>query len=690
MLSVAVDDSAQAELRLDLFREGARRMLACALEAEVDAYIACYAELTDERRHRLVRRNGHAPARTIASGVGQVEVVRPRVDDRRVDPATGARMRFASVVLPRWCRRSPKVAAVLPLLYLHGLSSSDFVPALAELLGSAAGLSASVITRLTQQWQAEREAFAQRDLGEVDYVYCWADGIHFNVRLGEQGRLCCLVIVGVRADGRKELVAVADGTRESAEDWAELLRDLRRRGMRAPVVMVGDGALGLWRALSEVFPETREQRCWVHKVRNVLGALPKSVHAGARRALNEIILAEDRGHAERAIDALVTDYGAKWPKAVAKVTGDAEALLGFFDYPAEHWLHLRTTNPRARSRRSGLAPGSPRGRAAKTRGWRWCSSCLRRPRAAGGRSTGRTWSPWSGPGRGSSAAGWSSDPRRRLSSRSTRSPRDHAGTGDRRVEPGRGAAVAGGPFPRPAPPNPACQSSRHRALPEPPPACATGAVGRWIRSTRGPRRPGIHQEPPALPATPGRLAASLRPAPGSPGLRLLRRLRHARTPPADGAPAHHPAGDVGRFPRSPLADRRGRCPAESRQHRHRYAAGLPDGLLLGPVLRGRSRPPARPRRACAATRPASARFGAGRQRTGRQHWFLAYTFSSCLPDPGRLAVPTRPVVVGAAPTLPGTSQARLPPASPACCDRPAVESFHLHSVKRSLVAHHRI
>jgi putative transposase len=239
-------------------------MLAAALEAEVDVYLAAFAELVDERGHRLVRRNGHAPARQLATGVGQVEVVRPRVDDRRVDPETGQRRQFQSVILPRWCRRSPKVAAVLPLLYLHGLSSSDFVPALEELFGSAAGLSASVIIRLTSQWQTEREAFAQRDLSEVDYVYCWADGVHFSIRLGDQGRLCCLVIVGVRADGRKELVAVANGTRESTDDWAELLRDLRRRGMRAPVVMVGDGALGLWRALREVFPATREQRCWVH------------------------------------------------------------------------------------------------------------------------------------------------------------------------------------------------------------------------------------------------------------------------------------------------------------------------------------------------------------------------------------------------------------------------------------------
>ena len=348
MLSVIPDEAAQAELRLELdelFREGARRMLAVALEAEVEAYIAAHAELLDEHGHRLVVRNGHAPARSITTGVGQVEVVRPRVDDRRADPATGERTRFQSVILPRWCRRSPKVAAVLPLLYLHGLSSSDFVPALTELFGSPLGLSASVITRLCEQWQAEHQAFQQRDLSEVDYVYCWADGIHFNIRLGEQGRLCCLVLVGVRADGTKELVAVADGTRESTDDWAELLRDLRRRGMRAPVVMVGDGALGLWRALREVFPATREQRCWVHKVANVLNALPNSVQAGARRALHEIAQAEDRTHAERAIEALVSDYGAKWPKAVAKITDDREALLTFFDYPAEHWLHLRTTNP---------------------------------------------------------------------------------------------------------------------------------------------------------------------------------------------------------------------------------------------------------------------------------------------------------------------------------------------------------
>jgi putative transposase len=369
MLSVITDDAAQCELTMsldELAREGARRMLATALEAEVDAYIAAHAALTDERGHRLVRRNGHAPARQIATGTGQIEVVRPRVADRRVDPATGQRRQFQSVILPRWVRRSPKVAAVLPLLYLHGLSSNDFIPALEELLGSAAGLSASVITQLATQWQAEREAFQRRDLSEVDYVYCWADGVHFSIRLGNQGRLCCLVIVGVRADGRKELVAVADGTRESTDDWAELLRDLRRRGMRAPVVMVGDGALGLWRALGEVFPATREQRCWVHKVRNVLNALPKSVHASARRALNEIIMAEDLEHARTAIERFATDYGTKWPKAVAKVTDDQDALLTFFEYPAEHWQHLRTTNPIE----SSFAPVRARTRVTKGPGTR--------------------------------------------------------------------------------------------------------------------------------------------------------------------------------------------------------------------------------------------------------------------------------------------------------------------------------
>jgi len=347
MLSVATDAQTHDELRLDLdglVREGARRMLAAALEAEVDDYLAGHAAERDGRGRRLVVRNGHARQREVLTAAGAVQVRTPRVDDRRTDLVTGQRIRFRSVILPPWCRKSPKVAEVLPLLYLHGLSTGDFVPALEVFFGSAAGLSASVVTRLVAQWQADYQTFCQRDLAERDYVYIWADGLHFRVRLG-QAHLCCLVIVGVRADGTKELVAVADGERESTESWAELLRDLRRRGMRAPVVAVGDGGLGLWAALREVFPATRQQRDWVHKTANVLAALPKAVHAGARRALTEIRDAPDREHAERAIAVFARDYGVKWPKAVAKVTDDAEALLCFYDFPAEHWVHLKTSNP---------------------------------------------------------------------------------------------------------------------------------------------------------------------------------------------------------------------------------------------------------------------------------------------------------------------------------------------------------
>ena len=319
-------------------------MLAAALEVEVDEYLAAYAAERDEGGRRLVVRNGHARERQVTTVAGAVAVRAPRVDDRRIDPQTGERARFRSVVLPPWCRKSPKVAEVLPLLYLHGLSTGDFVPALEAFFGSSAGLSAAAVGRLLGAWQADYQAFCQRDLSDRDYVYVWADGVHFRVRLA-QARLCCLVIVGVRADGAKELVAVADGERESTDSWAEVLRDLRRRGMQAPVVAVGDGALGLWAALRDVFPATRHQRDWVHKTANVLGCLPKAVQAGARKALAEIRDAPDCDHAVRAIEVFARDYGTKWPKAVAKITNDAEELLTFFDFPAEHWLHLKTSNP---------------------------------------------------------------------------------------------------------------------------------------------------------------------------------------------------------------------------------------------------------------------------------------------------------------------------------------------------------
>jgi transposase-like protein len=236
------------------------------------------------------------------------------------------------------------MAAVLPLLYLHGLSSGDFAPALEQFLGNGAGLSASAITRLTCQWQDEAKSFQARDLSGVDYVYLWVDGIHLKVRL-EQEKLCLLVMIGVRADGRKELVALTDGYRESTESWADLLRGCRRRGMRAPVLAVGDGALGFWKALRELFPDTREQRCWFHKQANVLAALPKSAHPGAIAAMRDIFNAEDIDRAQVAIKAFEIDYAAKYPKAVAKIVDDADVLLEFYRYPAEHWIHLRTTNP---------------------------------------------------------------------------------------------------------------------------------------------------------------------------------------------------------------------------------------------------------------------------------------------------------------------------------------------------------
>jgi transposase-like protein len=352
MLTVVPDDcpgqpgskDGSSSLIDEIVREGARRMLAEALQAEVDAYVAQLAGERDENGRRLVVRNGYHQSRAVLTSAGAVEVTAPRVNDKRTDADTGERKRFASAILPPWARKTPKVTEVLPLLYLHGLSSGDFVPALGQFLGSAAGLSGPVITKLTETWQAEQRAFAARDLSGVDYVYLWADGIHVNIRL-EEHKLCLLVMIGVRADGRKELIALADGYRESTESWADLLRDCARRGMRAPVLAVGDGALGFWGALREVFPQAREGRCWFHKTANVLAALPRSAHPGAKKALAEIWGAEDKAHALDAVTAFKAAYGAKFPKAVAKITGDLDQLLAFYDYPAEHWVHLRTTNP---------------------------------------------------------------------------------------------------------------------------------------------------------------------------------------------------------------------------------------------------------------------------------------------------------------------------------------------------------
>ena len=257
----------------EVVRDGARQMLAAALQAEVTAYVEQFIGEVDEQGHRLVVRNGYHAEREVITAAGAVPVRQPRVNDRRTDKATGERRRFSSAILPAWARKSPRVAEVLPLLYLHGLSSSDFGPALEEFLGTSHGLSAATITRLTRDWQDEAAAFNQRSLADADYVYVWVDGIHLKVRLA-QDKVCLLVMIGVRADGTKELIALDDGHRESTESWADLLRSAKRRGMAAPVLAVGDGALGFWATVREVFPQTREQRCWFHKIANVLNACP--------------------------------------------------------------------------------------------------------------------------------------------------------------------------------------------------------------------------------------------------------------------------------------------------------------------------------------------------------------------------------------------------------------------------------
>lgn len=349
MLKLSTDTSSvqagEMTLTLDeIAREGARRMLQAALEAEVAAYLERFRGKRDERGHALVVRNGKARPRRVTLGAGTVEIAAPRVNDRRVNER-GERQRFTSEILPPYMRRSPKVAEVLPVLYLRGLSTGDFKEALPALLGEdAAGLSPSAISRLLAVWEEEYRSFRQRDLSDRDYVYVWVDGVHFRIRL-EEDRLCALVVIGARPDGTKELIAIEDGYRESTESWAALLRDLKRRGMRAPVLAVGDGALGFWAAVRDVWPETREQRCWVHRLANVLDKLPKRLQPRAKEALREIMNAESRKTAEKGIADFAEEYGAKYPKALESLTRDQDKLLSFFDFPAEHWKHLRTTNP---------------------------------------------------------------------------------------------------------------------------------------------------------------------------------------------------------------------------------------------------------------------------------------------------------------------------------------------------------
>ena len=326
----------------ELARQGAQRLLAAALELEVQDYLDRLSHCRDEQGRALVVRNGYAPERCVTVGSGTLRVQAPRVNDKRV--VDGQRQRFHSLILPPYLRRSQSLCELLPLLYLRGLSTSDFAPALRQILGQEAALSPSTITRLISVWQQDYQSWRKRSLADREYVYVWADGVYFGVRL-EDERLAALVLIGARPDGTKEVIALEDGYRESKESWAELLRDLKQRGMKAPSVAVGDGALGFWSALGEVFPQTREQRCWVHKLANVLDKLPKSLQPRAKALLHEAMNAPTKKECEAALDSFVRSYGAKYPKACASLQTDRERLLTLYDFPAEHWKHLRSTNP---------------------------------------------------------------------------------------------------------------------------------------------------------------------------------------------------------------------------------------------------------------------------------------------------------------------------------------------------------
>ena len=407
-------DGAASSLIDQIVREGARRMLAAALRAEVDAYIAEFSGQRDECGHRLVVRNGSAEARTVVTSAGAVEMNALRVNDKRTQLATGEPLRFSSAILPPWTRKNPQVSEVLPLLYLHGLSSGDFVPALGQFLGTSAGLSSSTITRLTEDWKAEASAFMRRDLSGADYVYVWADGIHVNIRL-EEAKLCLLVMIGVRADGRKELIALADGYRESSESWADLLRDCARRGMRAPVLAAGDGALGFWKALREVFPATKEQRCWFHKIANVLAALPKSAHPGAKKALAEIWNADDKDHARTADQGSSPHHSAPSsprppPRSPTMRTSCSRSTT---TPPSTGCICVPRTRSNLRSPPCGTGPRSPRDPARRRPGWPWPTSSSSPRSAAGAPSTHPTSSPSSAPARSSSTASSSNGPKTR-------------------------------------------------------------------------------------------------------------------------------------------------------------------------------------------------------------------------------------------------------------------------------------
>lgn len=324
----------------DVLREGARRMLMEAVEAEVQEFLTRHAPLKDGNNHQRVVRNGYLPERTIQTGLGDLPVKAPRVRDREGE------IRFSSQILPPYLRRTKSIAELLPWLYLRGISTGDFGSVLTSLLGQdAPGLSVATIGRLKESWKEEHRQWAKRDLSTKTYVYLWADGIHFNVRMDEANH-CVLVVIGATPDGKKELLAIQDGYRESEQSWKELLLDLKHRGLSAaPKLATGDGALGFWKALPQVFGDTREQRCWVHKTANVLNKLPKAHQPKAKSDLHQIWMADTKQDAHKAFNYLLSAYAAKYPKAAECLEKDRDVLLAFYDFPAEHWVHIRTTNP---------------------------------------------------------------------------------------------------------------------------------------------------------------------------------------------------------------------------------------------------------------------------------------------------------------------------------------------------------
>jgi putative transposase len=325
----------------DLLRRGARGLIETAVEAELELLLDEYRNVTDLQGRRAVVRNGHLPERDILTGVGNIPVRVPKVRDR-----SGSGIKFNSAIVPPYVRKAQRVEAALPWLYLRGISTGDMQEALSVLLGEEAkGLSPAVVSRLKAQWTEDYAAWNRRDLSAERYVYVWADGIYSTLR-GEDDRLCLLVLIGVNEQGEKRLLALSDGYRESKASWLSVLQDLQARGLTtAPVLAVGDGALGFWAAQEEAWPETRAQRCWVHKTANVLNELPKSIQGKAKAGLQEIWMAATQAQAGKAFDRFVRDFGAKYPKAVEKLVKDRAALLAFYDFPAEHWVHIRTTNP---------------------------------------------------------------------------------------------------------------------------------------------------------------------------------------------------------------------------------------------------------------------------------------------------------------------------------------------------------